>query len=130
MHIDPQHLRLHLNFNKWHNNVPFYFIYILIFFMIIVININIIIFRVIIIVIISVIITIILIYLFIYSFIIIIFFSIYCSASRVKVRVKSYCIMVALKNLLGCWGGEGLGMFVLGIVPKEIHSRLFNPFSN
>ena len=38
--------------------------------------------------------------------------------------------MVALMHLLGCQGGEGLVYFTLGIVPKEIHSRLFNPVSN
>ena len=31
LYIEPQHVRLHLNFNKWHNNVLFYFMYILIF---------------------------------------------------------------------------------------------------
>ena len=31
LYIEPQHLCLHLNFSKWHNNVPLYFIYILIF---------------------------------------------------------------------------------------------------
>ena len=72
LYNDPQHLYLHLNFNKWHNNVPFYFKYILIFFMIIVI-INIIVLSIIIVITISVIITIIIfgfsIYSFIYSFI-------------------------------------------------------------
>ena len=139
----PQHLRLHLNFNKWHNNVHFYFIYILIFFTIIVINI--IILRIIIIITISIIITIIIficlficlfIYLFIYSFIhlfiVIIFFLIlFCQQGN------SPCIIVLYNGgskapirLSGrgrsCLVCTKTGIFELGIKPKEIHSSLFN----
>ena len=146
-YIDPQHLRLHLNFKKWHNNVPFYFIYILKFFMIIVININIIIFRIIIINTISVIITIIIficlfIYLFIYSFIYLLIHSFFFLFFHILLcqQGSSPCI-IALYNghskapiklsgrVRSCLVHTKPGMFGLGIVPKEIHSRLFNPIS-
>ena len=136
----PQHLRLHLNFNKWHNNVHFYFIYILTFFTIIVINI--IILRIIIIITISVIVTtIIFIYLFIYSFIHSFIYSYYFLLILFCQYCNSPCIIVlydggfkAPIRLSGrersCLACTKLGMFELGIKSKEIHSCLFNPVFN
>ena len=53
--------------------------------------------------------------------------------SKVRVHVQPHCIKVARKHLFDCQGGEVLfniivktRMFMLGIVPKETSSRLFN----
>ena len=108
--------------------------------MIIVININIIILRIIIIITISVIVTInifiyLFIYLFIHSFIYYYFFFPYIVMLVGSVYNRTvYGGSKAPIRLSGrgksCLVHTKPGMFGLGIVPKEIHSRLFNPVSN
>ena len=109
--------------------------------MIIVININIIILRIIIIITISVIVTInifiyLFIYLFIYSFIhLLLFFFPYIVMLVESVYNRTvYGGSKAPIRLSGrgksCLVHTKPGMFGLGIVPKEIHSHLFNPVSN
>ena len=111
--------------------------------MIIVININIIILRIIIVITISVIITIFFLFylfiylLFIYSFIniIIFFYILLCQQGNSPCIIVMYNGGSKARFRLSGRGRSCLvytkpGMLGLGIVPNEIHSRLFNPVPN